>query len=393
MLCGGVEFAARAQSSPTPSDAPAQAGAAANYVLGDITAISAPDKRITIRTEKGETVAAILYDRTEYLRIPPGETNLKNKQPITLADVSIGDRAMAWGRVAEDGKSVRTRQLVVISKVDLTRKRERERDEWNRRGVVGIISAVNPATKEIILNVRAEGVSRPLTVEAGAPNLRFRRYAPDSIKFDDARPSSFDELKAGDVLRALGEKNAEATRLVPEEIVSGSFRMVGGSIVEINPGATEIKIKDSQTGQPLSVRIIKNSMMRRLPPEVVAMLAQRRGPQPANGPNSSTTPTPAPAATAPGAAQAGAAQARAGGNDIQEILERLPPISLSDLKTGDMVLVSSTTGAEPSRVTAIMLVAGVEVLLNNAAPRQPGRSPQSPALSIPGLDVIGLGLP
>jgi hypothetical protein len=45
-------------------------------------------------------------------------------------------------------------------------------------------------------------------------------------------------------------------------------------------------------------------------------------------------------------------------------------LTLAELKPGDAVIVASTTGADPSRITAITLLAGVEPLLT--APRQPG---------------------
>jgi hypothetical protein len=47
-------------------------------------------------------------------------------------------------------------------------------------------------------------------------------------------------------------------------------------------------------------------------------------------------------------------------------LERLPSIPLADLKAGDAVMVSTTMGSDPSHVTAVMLLAGVEPLLTAA---------------------------
>ena len=46
-----------------------------------------------------------------------------------------------------------------------------------------------------------------------------------------------------------------------------------------------------------------------------------------------------------------------------QILDRLPPMPLSDLKPDDAVMLSTTAGSEPARVTAVMLLAGVENLL------------------------------
>ncbi len=46
------------------------------------------------------------------------------------------------------------------------------------------------------------------------------------------------------------------------------------------------------------------------------------------------------------------------------MLERMPALKIEELKPGDAIIISSTTGADPSRVTAIVLVAGVEPLLS-----------------------------
>lgn len=50
------------------------------------------------------------------------------------------------------------------------------------------------------------------------------------------------------------------------------------------------------------------------------------------------------------------------------MIERLPALQLSELKTGDAIVVASTAGADPTRATAITVLAGVEPLLT--APRQ-----------------------
>ncbi|MCU1261210.1 MAG: hypothetical protein JWO80_4095, partial [Bryobacterales bacterium] len=58
--------------------------------------------------------------------------------------------------------------------------------------------------------------------------------------------------------------------------------------------------------------------------------------------------------------------------DPSRVLENAPTITLADLKPGDAIMVSSSSGADPSTVTAISLVAGVEPLLT--APSKGGRS-------------------
>jgi hypothetical protein len=51
--------------------------------------------------------------------------------------------------------------------------------------------------------------------------------------------------------------------------------------------------------------------------------------------------------------------------DLQEMFDQMPLVTLQDLKPGDAVLVSSTKGADPARITAIAIVTGVGPLLQN----------------------------
>lgn len=386
-ICALALFALTALGqTPNPSPAAAQAnpldiGITPNLALGDVTAVDAAANRITLKTKDGD-IAVMLDAKTEYKRVKPGETSLKNAEAATLADIGVGDRVLAQGRVADDKKSVPAKRVVLMTKAAIAQKQEHDRQEWLRRGIVGRIAAVNSESKEINLMMRAPGGERPITI-ASSDAVVFRRYAPDSVKFSDAKPSSFAELKVGDQIRALGDKSADGARFTPEEIVSGSFRMVGGTITAVNPAANEITINNLQTNQPITIVVNKDSLMRRIPAEMAAMIAQRRAQAAGGG---------APAGGGQPAGQGGGAAGGAGGpgrgGDFDEMLERLPPVAITDLKKGDIIAVSSTTGANATRVTAIKLVAGIEALMTRPQ-GQTGQGSQSPSLNVPGLDSIG----
>jgi hypothetical protein len=55
------------------------------------------------------------------------------------------------------------------------------------------------------------------------------------------------------------------------------------------------------------------------------------------------------------------------GADLAQALEKVPPLPINELNKGDAILISSTAGADPSRLTAISLIAGVEPLLTKAS--------------------------
>lgn len=365
----------------------AQAPAAKlDRVIGEVTAIDAGAKRISLKSDAGAAMAATVDDNTTYLRIPPGEKDLRQAAKIALPDVAVGDRAFVRGHMAEDQKSIAAVAVIIMTKSDLAQKHERDREEWKRRGLAGPITSINAASKEVTISTRTREGPKPVVVEM--PEIvNFRRYAPDSVRFSDARPGSFADLKVGDQLRVLGDKNADGTRIKAEEIVSGSFRNIAGVIKSIDAGTGEIKLTDLVEHKPVTVRVGSDTSLRRLPPWMAAMLARRdNGAGAANGggPASRAEAVPGPPRTEgakPGAGGAPAERAqfpgagggsgggmRRGGADFQEMLERMPPLKLDELKSGDAIMLSATNGADPASVTAINVLAGVEPLLT-AAPQ------------------------
>jgi hypothetical protein len=268
-----------------------------------------------------------------------------------------------------DGDSLIARTLIVVSQGDILQKRQQERAEWAKRGVVGVVTALNPASKEITLNLRSQPGAKPLIITASSNEIKYRRYAPDSVRFSDSVESSFDKLKVGDHLRALGERSADGSHFVPEEIVSGAFRMVGGTVTAINAQTGEVMIQDIQLQKPFTIVINKDALLRRLTPEILQELEQQAAAK------SSTN--------APAAGEAGGQSARPQGSSVQERIENLPSMTIAELRKGDGIVVSTIVGADPSRAVAVILAAGVESYLKKQS-KQATRPGFTLDLAIPG---------
>lgn len=359
----------------TPATAAAQgdAGITPNGVIGEVKVIDTANKQMIVKTDAGSLVTVVLSDASTYMRTAPGEKTLDKAAKITLADVKEGDRIFARGKVADDRKSLPARVLVVMSKEDIAAKQEQERAEWRRRGILGVISALNPTTKEITISTRTMQGPQPVIIPV-SDKVEMRRYAPDSIKFSDAKPSEFTELKVGDQLRALGDRSADGARFVPEKVVTGAFRMAGGAVTAVDAATGEVKITDLQTKQPLTIVVKKDSLVRRFPAEM-GMMMMGGGQRPAGGaaPGAGGPPAGGGQAGGPnGGPGGGGGGGRMGGN-IQEMIERLPTITVADLKPGETIIVSSTQGADPTRLTAITVVAGADAILNMMQARQQAR--------------------
>ena len=407
----GVVGGSTANAQTTPTTAPAAAQKAAdpgitpNGAIGEVKVIDNAGKQLIVKTDAGSLVTVALGDKTVYMRLAPGEKTLTNATKITFADVGEGDRVWARGKVADDQKSVPATALIVMTKVDIAKKQEAERAEWKKRGVLGIITALKPEAKEITISVggRAMAGSQALIIPV-SDKVELRRYAPDSIKFADAQVAKFDELKVGDQLRALGDRDPAGTSFAAEKVVTGSFKTVAGVITAIDVATGEVKINDLQTKQPLTIVVKQDAVLRKFPSanEMGGMMMMGR--PPGGGGGGGQAPAPGqggaqgvgPGAGGGGGQGAGQGAGRGGGMNMQDMLERLPTIAMADVKVGDTIIVSSTKGADPTRLTAISLISGADTLLNLLAARQQqagGPATPNPAAGLGSGIQFGIGLP
>lgn len=348
----------------------------AKSVVGEVASIDAAARQIKLKADNtGAVYTVVLEDKTSYLRVPLGEKDIKKATKITLADIAAGDRMAARGPVSEDTKTVPASTVIVMTKADIAQKQQQDRAEWQKRGIAGVVTAVNPDAKEVTVTTRGRD-SRTITIDAsGNPDIR--RYAPDSVKYSDAKPSSLAELHAGDNLRALGDKNDDGSRFKAQEIIFGSFQTIAATVISVDAANGTLRLMDLQTKKPVTVKTNAETVLKRLPGQMAQGLAMRmRGGAAADGrPGGAATPASGgPVGTGgPGAPGGPAGSGGRGGNiDFAQMLERMPALSLSELKPGDALIVASSKEPDPSNITAMTLVAGVEPFLA-AAPRTAGQ--------------------
>jgi Cu/Ag efflux protein CusF len=353
--------------------APAQQSSRA---LGVVQAIDASNGQITLRADDGTIFKIVPQGGARFVRVPPGETSLAKATPITAADVDPGDRLLARGQLGDEKTTLMATLVVVMTKADLAKKHEADRAEWQKRGVNGVVTAVDPAAGEVTITAPTPEGPKLLVIVAG-PKTVVRRYPPDSVKFADAKPAAVTDVKTGDQARALGDKSPDGARLTAEELVFGSFRNVAATISAIDPATNTLKVTDLITKKPLVVNVNSDSIMKKLPPEVAARIALRT-----SGAAGGTAPASAPAPGGAGGPPAGGMHGGRSG-DLQQMLERMPPLKIEDLKPGDAIIVTSTVGADPAQITAITLLAGVEPILSAT----PGSSQRASMLGSWNMEV------
>lgn len=339
--------------------------------VGTIKAING--SVITLAQASGPDAVANVQPNARILRLAAGEKDFKNAAPIQLQDLQVGDTIRVRGYASAASQSVDALEIIVISRSSVDVVGDQMRQDWQKRGVGGLISAVDPATGTVTISVASFGASKTIAVHTSKDTV-VRRYAPNSVKFEDAKSSTLQEIHPGDQLRARGTRSADGTEFTAEEIVSGSFRNVAGTVNSVDASAGTLSVQDLLSKKTVQVKITADSQLRKIPPEIAQRIAARfKAALPPGTPGATATSTPAQSnqATPPGAGSGpgmAGGGARSGAPDLQQMLGRMPSVTLSDLHKGDAVMMVTTQGTPTGAGTAITLLSGVEPILE-AAPK------------------------
>ncbi len=330
--------------------------------LGTITAISG--NTLTVKTDADGERQVAVPSTAAIKRISPGQKDLSNADTLQFSDLGTGDRVLVKLDPASPGPPAQALQIVAVKLADLVKKQQQEREDWRNRGVGGLVKSVDPSAGVIVL-FRGTGASaRTITVRTTNATI-LKRYAPNSVRFDEAKPAPIDAIRPGDQLRARGTKNDAGTEITAEEVVSGTFRNISGTIQSLDMSAQTLQVKDLATKKLVTIHITADAQMRKIPERVAQILAARleeaENRSGRKGGKGSLQNSESLTSTHGGAGPPG-------GGDTQQILNRAQVIQLSDLKKGNAVMVVSTDGT--SEVTAVTLLAGVEPLLESPAATQ-----------------------
>src|SRR6202167_3053 len=390
----------RQASTQSSGQAPAQTPL--TQKVGAVKSING--NALVLTADGGTEVNVTVASDAKIVQVAPGEKDLKSATPIALTDLQVGDRILVRGRASDDAKTMTAVGVIAMKRTDLEAKKTQDRDDWQKRGIGGLVSAVDPTTGTITISAGAGAAAKTVAIHT-SKNTVLRRYAPDSVQFDDAKPAALDQIKPGDQVRARGTKGGAGGEFGAEEIVSGTFRNLAGIITAVDASAQTISLTDLISKKLVVVKITAQSQLRKISAQTAQLIAFRlkgagagAGAGAAGGSAGAGGGTPNGTANggqrSGGGAGAGAGNGAGGGGrgDFQQIVNRLPASTLADFQKGDAVMVVSTQGTDAGGVTAITMLGGVGAILA-AAPA--GNAAQAMTLSpwslggAPGGDASG----
>jgi hypothetical protein len=320
-------------------------------LVGSVAAISGHS--ITIQPDKGAPSTLTVSDTARILRTQPGMKTLAGATAIPLTDLAVGDRVLA---IVNGGTAT---TVIAMKQADIAKEQSAAAADWQRRGAGGVVKAVDTSAGTVTIAAGA----RTFTIRT-TPKTIVRRYSPDSAQFADSKPSTLQEIHAGDQLRVLGDRSADGAEITAEEIVAGTFRNIAGIVLSTNPAGNSMTVRDLATKKPVVLHITAESQLHKLPPATAQAIALRlKKPSGAGGGEQHGQPPGQPAN-----GQIGKGGGPSNG-DLSQIIGRAPAVTLSDLHKGDAVMIVATQGT-PDSATAVTLVSGVEPILRSPSGSQ-----------------------
>ena len=337
---GAVLVAASATGGVRGQDtAPKKPGGA----IGDLVAVDTAHGKLTIKTTSGTQAQATVTASTEYLLVEPGKTDLKGAVAVTLADVKVGDRVWARGDPGADG-AIAARQIVVMSAEAIGERNRRDAQDWQRRGVMGEVRSVDPATGEVAIeSYRGDAI----TVAIGQ-GTTLRRLKPGTTDLSSAEPIALGDIHAGDQVAARGERTPDGARITAETVLAGTFpRPVRGRVAAVDAAKGEVRIAVRE-GQEMTLTLGDGALVRKLtPPAARPPGAAGPGAGPASGPG---------AGPGAGGERRGPRGFAFALGDRSELEHRTTPITLGDVKAGDFVFAVVEPGATGAAARAKVIV-------------------------------------
>ena len=259
-----------------------------------------------------------------------------------------------------------------MAKTDLAARNEEEQRAWRERGIAGVVTSVDASKNEFAIRlsgVAPQGGGAPgapaasptatptITVDASKATLH--RYADTSVKFDDAKAATVAEVAVGDQARLLGKRSKDGSHIAADRVVFGSFKTMALAIEKVDPATGLLNVKDLET-----------------PAEMGAMFAMMGGGAGGGRPGMGARGGAAMGGGAPGGSAApagpggpggpGGARPNGRGRGMEDMVDRLPTIVITDLKKDDWIGAVVGKPDASGKAVAFNLLAGIEVFASRA---------------------------
>src|SRR5262249_10550000 len=119
---------------------------------------------ITLTPDSGPEVTIVVPEGAKLVRVAPGQKDLRDAKVIQLTDIHPGDRILVRGTAGTVPNSISASSVIDMAQTDLAAKQARDREEWQRHGVGGLVTSVDGASGSIAIATAALPEKKSVTV-------------------------------------------------------------------------------------------------------------------------------------------------------------------------------------------------------------------------------------
>jgi hypothetical protein len=156
----------------------------AGRFLGTVTAVNG--NTLTVKTDAGVVQEVDVPPTAALKQVEPGAKDLSTAQTIEFKSLATGDRVLVRLDPNAPAGTTTAIQVIAVKQAALAKKQEQDRQDWQQRGLGGIVKSVDAGAGTILLSSGAGPTAKTITIHTTKDTI-LRRYAPASVRFDEAK--------------------------------------------------------------------------------------------------------------------------------------------------------------------------------------------------------------
>ncbi|HET8546615.1 MAG TPA: hypothetical protein VFL57_01350 [Bryobacteraceae bacterium] len=178
------------------------------------------------------------------LAVTPGGSAARVKP----SDVHLGDIVCVHAAADRAQK-----EISVVARADVQRAQRDFLIAWQRSAVYGTIWSIDvPARTLVVLPVPPSPHDVALTINL-APDAELRSVPRTARRLSDLTPFELRDLQVGEQIFVRGTRDVADPAITASLVLKGGYRAVLGTLIDVQPLASTIKVREYGTGRKLSI--------------------------------------------------------------------------------------------------------------------------------------------
>jgi hypothetical protein len=203
--------------------------------IGQLFGMDLGGHEFLLESDAGDMTNVHFQDSTLFTEMPASGQALPVPIRLDPVQVNVGDRLC----LQSSGDKEPIKRVLVIRRPDIEAQQRDELAAWQARSAFGVITAVDPRTRNVTLKVAGAEKSSEIAIDISGP-VTYQAFSAGSFT---SHPIVGSPLSVGDYIYVRGDKTADASAMTARLIVAGGVRTLTGTIESMDILEERIRIR------------------------------------------------------------------------------------------------------------------------------------------------------